>query len=208
MVTGAVLAVSTAPRALWYLTRGTGLVALIVLSAVVVLGVMTSVAWDSRRWPRFASQAMHRNLSLFALALIAVHVTTTVVDGYTPIGFVDAVVPFRSPYRSFWLGLGALAFDVLLAVALTSAVRHRLGYRTWKAVHWMAYASWPVAVLHGLGTGTDALSRIGLVVNGACLLAVAAAVAWRLNQPGAVPGPSRWTPRSPGAPRVFQEADR
>lgn len=171
---------SAGPTALWYLTRGTGIVALVLLTAVVVMGVLTVRGWTRPGWPRFVSQALHRNLSLFCLLLIGLHIVTTVADGYVPIGYIDAVVPFHSPYRSLWLGLGALSFDLLLALAVTSAVRFRLGYRAWKAVHWLAYASWPLAVLHGLGTGTD--RGLGPVVglDLACLASVAAAGGWRL----------------------------
>ena len=167
-------------KALWYLTRGTGVVALLLLTAVLVLGVLGTLRWRSGRWPRFLVAGLHRNLTLLAIAFVAVHVVTTVADGYAPIRLVDAVVPFRSPYRPVWLGLGALAFDLLLALTLTSLLRARIGLRTWRAVHWLAYAAWPLAVVHGLGTGSDArLGWLGLLTLG-CAAAVAAAVAVRL----------------------------
>ena len=172
--------VTTGPTAMWYLTRSTGLVALVLLTAVVVVGIVTSMGWRSPRWPRFVSQAVHRNLSLFCILLIAVHIVTTVTDGFAPIGYLDAVIPFRSPYRPLWLGFGALALDLLLVVALTSAVRHRIGFRTWRGIHWLAYASWPVAVLHGLGTGTDAAQRLMLGITAVCVAAVVGALGWRL----------------------------
>ena len=81
---------------------------------------------------------------------------TTVSDGYVPIGFVDVFIPFLSPYRPFYVGLGALTFDLLLAVLVTSALRHRIGYASWRFVHWLAYLCWPIALFHALGTGTDA----------------------------------------------------
>ena len=177
---GALLAASHGPTALWYLTRGAGIVALVLLSAVIVLGVATSLGWTSERWPRFFSQSLHRDLSLFCLLLIVVHVVTTVMDGFAPIGFLDAVIPFRSPYRPLWLGFGALAFDLFVILGITSVLRHRMGYRTWKVIHWLAYACWPVAVLHGLGTGTD--SRLGpvLILDAVCVAAVFGALGYRL----------------------------
>lgn len=171
---------TTGPTALWYLTRGTGIVALVLLTAVMVLGVLATMAWTSERWPRFVSQAVHRNLSLFCLVLIGVHIATTVADGFAPVGFLDAFIPFRSPYRPIWLGLGALSFDILIVVGITSGLRHRIGYRAWRGIHWMAYASWPVAVLHGLGSGTDAARGPVLLVNALCIAAVLGAVGWRL----------------------------
>ena len=132
-MTATVLAtVGHGSTALWYLTRASGLVSLILLSATVVLGTVASVGWTSERWPRFLSQSLHRNLSLFCMALIGVHVVTTVGDGYVPIGLADAVIPFRSPYRPIWVGLGAVAFDMLLAVAITSALRRRIGVAAWR----------------------------------------------------------------------------
>jgi DMSO/TMAO reductase YedYZ heme-binding membrane subunit len=156
------------------------MIALVLLSAVVVLGIATSLGWTSRRWPRFFSQTLHRDLSLFCLVLIVVHIATTVVDGFAPIGFLDAVIPLRSPYRPLWLGLGALAFDLFLVLAVTSALRRRVGYRSWKAVHWLAYLCWPVAVLHGLGTGTDARLAPTLVIDVVCVAAVVVALGYRL----------------------------
>jgi DMSO/TMAO reductase YedYZ heme-binding membrane subunit len=165
---------------LWYLTRAAGLVSLVLLSATVVLGLVASVGWTTQRWPRFLSQSVHRNLSLYCLAFIGLHVVSTVADGYVPIGIVDAFIPFRSPYRPLYVGLGALAFDMLLAVAITSGLRRRIGTGAWRAVHWLAYACWPIAVLHGLGSGSDPRLPGALLVFVACIGSVAAALTWRL----------------------------
>lgn len=177
---GLLATVGHGSTALWYLTRATGLVSLVLLSATVVLGTVASVGWTSDRWPRFLSQSVHRNLSLFCVALIGVHVVSTVGDGYVPIGFADVLIPFRSPYRPIWVGFGALAFDMLLAVAITSALRRRIGVAAWRGVHWLAYACWPIAVVHGLGSGSDARLPGAILVFVLCIAAVVAAVAWRL----------------------------
>jgi sulfoxide reductase heme-binding subunit YedZ len=108
------------------------------------------------------------------------HVLTTISDPYASISVVSAVIPFSSPYRRIWLGLGAVAFDLLLAVLVTSLLRVRVGLRAWRLVHWAGYLCWPVALIHGLGTGTDGAARWVLAVTAACALAVAAAGAWRL----------------------------
>ncbi len=168
-------------RALWYLTRATGLVALVALTATLVMGVVASVGWTTERWPRFVSQAVHRNLSLFCVGLVAVHVVTTVSDGYVPIGLTDAFVPFISPYRPVWVGLGALGFDLLLVVLVTSALRHRVGFTSWRYIHWTAYACWPIAMFHSLGSGSDARLPLALAVDSLCAAALLAAVAWRLG---------------------------
>jgi sulfoxide reductase heme-binding subunit YedZ len=173
-------AVAHTGTALWYLTRATGLISLILLSATVVLGIVASVGWTTERWPRFLSQAVHRNLSLFCIALLAIHIVTTVADGYVPISYLDAFIPFLTPYRPLWIGLGALAFDMLLAVGITSGLRRRIGVRAWRGVHYLAYACWPIAVLHGLGSGTDARLPIMVLIEVVCIASVVSAVAWRL----------------------------
>lgn len=177
----ALLAASGNGKTLWYLTRGTGAVALLLLTAGVVLGVMTSTRWRGPRLPRFIVSGLHRNITLLAVAFVVVHVVTTVVDKFAPIGYQDAIVPFISPYRPIWLGLGAVAFDLLLALIATSLLRARLGLRTWRTVHWLAYASWPIALVHTLGTGSDArASWLGLLAL-ACTVAVILVVLWRLG---------------------------
>jgi sulfoxide reductase heme-binding subunit YedZ len=167
--------------AYWYLTRGTGVVALLLLTAGLVLGVMGPTAFQTRRLPRFVVSGLHRNVTLLALAFVVVHVVTTVLDTYTPIGLRDAFIPFVASYRPIWLGLGAVAFDLLLALIATSLLRNRLGFRAWRAVHWLAYASWPVALFHSLGTGSDARSAWMIVLAFACTVSVVVAMLWRIG---------------------------
>ena len=172
---------AAAPTPFWYLTRSAGVVATLMLTASVVLGIVDFSRWRSDRWPRFLTDTLHRNVSMLALVMVVVHVITTVADGFAPIGFQDAIIPFLSPYRPLWLGLGALAFDLLLAVTVTSLMRKQFGYPTWRAVHWAAYACWPLAMFHGLGTGTDASSTWMLLLSAACLAAVVMAIGWRVS---------------------------
>jgi ferric reductase like protein len=183
-----VIAAAANAKTLWYVTRGTGVVALLLLTASVVLGTLSSARWKSSRLPRFVVGGLHRNLTLLAVALVVVHVVTTVADGFAPIRLVDGLLPFLSPYRPFWLGLGTVAFDLVLALVLTSVVRVRLGYRSWRFVHWLAYAAWPVALLHAFGTGSDArfgwMAVLGFVSCGA----VAAAVLVRIARDAGPPG--------------------
>ncbi len=178
----------TAPSPLWYATRATGVMALVLLTAVVVLGVVGVARVDTPRWPRLLSADLHRNLSLLAVAFVGAHVLTTVLDTYAPIGWISAIVPFTSPYRTLWLSLGTIACDLLLAVIVTSLLRVRLGYRTWRSVHWLGYASWPVALWHGIGTGTDSKLPWLLAIDAACVAAVTAAVGWRLTLAQRRPG--------------------
>jgi sulfoxide reductase heme-binding subunit YedZ len=164
----------------WYITRGSGAVALLLLTLSLVLGVLDVRRLQSPRWPRFVIDTLHRNAALLALVFLALHILTTVLDRFVSIPLIDAFVPFIGSYRPFWLGLGAVACDLMLAVILTSLLRQRLGYNSWRAAHWLVYACWPIAVLHGFGTGSDASKAWLLVINIACIAAVLAAVVVRL----------------------------
>jgi Ferric reductase like transmembrane component len=180
------LAATSGSQALWYLTRASGVVALLLLTATMLLGVLSANRWRSERWPRFAVADLHRNLTLLALVFIATHVLTTIVDGFAPIGLRDAFIPFASAYRPIWLGFGALALDLLLTLAVTSALRRRIGYRAWRLLHWAAYAIWPLALVHGLGSGSDARFDWMSLLTYACIALVGGAVAVRLmhSRPG------------------------
>jgi hypothetical protein len=171
--------------ALWYLSRGSGAVSLILLSAALVLGIVDERRWRSTRWPRFALHGLHRWVSLFAVAFLGVHILSGVLDSFAPIRLLDAVLPFAGTYRPLWLGFGALAFDLLLTVAITSLLKRQIGQRAWRAVHWLSYAAWPVAVLHGLGTGSDVRGGWLLAITAACVTAVWFAVLARVAR---VPG--------------------
>lgn len=175
-----IAAVQTATSPLWFATRATGLMAFVLISGTVVLGIVTSVRFASPAWPRFMTVSLHRNLSLLTITFVALHVLTTVTDPFAAISVVSVVFPFTSAYRRIWLGLGAVAFDLLLATLVTSLLRARISPRLWRAVHWAGYACWPVALVHGLGTGTDGGTRWVLAVVVVCALAVGAAGLWRL----------------------------
>jgi methionine sulfoxide reductase heme-binding subunit len=167
------------PSTYWYATRATGIVALLLLTLSLVLGVVDVSRFSSERYPRFLIDGVHRTVSLLAVAFLLVHIIASVLDSFAPISLIDGFVPFVGSYRPFWLGLGAVSFDLMLAVVITSLVRGRLGYRAWRAVHWLGYASWPVALLHGLGTGSDTHQRWVLILNALCVIAVIVAVLYR-----------------------------
>lgn len=178
------------PSPLWYTSRGIGLALLLTVTATVVLGTVTNGRWQADGWPRFLTAELHRNLSLIALALLLLHGLTVVLDPYANLGLRDITIPFASAYRPLWLGLGVLAGELLVAVVLTSLVRRHLGYGLWRLVHWAAYAVWPLAVLHGLGTGSDTASGWALLLYAGCAAAVLLAVLTRLalHLPEPTPG--------------------
>jgi Ferric reductase like transmembrane component len=184
------IATTLSPSTYWYLSRATGAVAMVLLTVSVVLGILGSLRFSSGpRWPRFAIDSLHRDTSLLVIALLVLHVVTSVLDGFAPITLIDAIIPFATPYRPLWMGLGTLAFDLLIALVVTSLLRRRLGYRSWRAVHWFAYACWPIAILHGLGTGSDVKSTWMLALTAACVAAVVVAALIRIGRaPSATPG--------------------
>jgi DMSO/TMAO reductase YedYZ heme-binding membrane subunit len=165
---------------LWYTTRATGTVALVLLSATMVLGMLTATRVGGTAVPRFAVGELHRRVSLLSMVFLAVHIFTAVVDTYVPIGWWAAVVPFTSHYQPLYVGLGAVAFDLLLAVLATSLLRSRLPAPWWRGVHWLVYACWPVAVVHAVLTGTDLRFGWMDVVVACCILSVLVALGWRL----------------------------
>jgi sulfoxide reductase heme-binding subunit YedZ len=166
---------------LWFTTRGAGIVSLLFLTGVVYLGILTTLRWQTRAWPRFATTGFHRNLALLAVVFLSVHIVTAVIDPFTSLGPLAALVPFSSSYRTLWLGLGVLALDLGAAVLVSSLLKNRLSRRTWRAVHWLSYAAWPLALLHGVGTGTDAAAPWMVAINLACLAVVGAAVLVRVT---------------------------
>ncbi len=167
------------PSAYWYLTRGTGVVALVLLTLTVALGVANVRRLRTETMPRFVVDAVHRNVSLLAMAFLLIHILTSILDSFAPISLVNAVIPFTGSYRPLWLGFGAVAFDLLVAVTVTSLLRRRFGHRAWRITHWAAYASWPVALLHGLGTGTDTKTGWMLTIIGGCVIVMIVAVVAR-----------------------------
>ena len=154
---------------------------MLLLTAVVVLGIATTTRREGQIWPRFLSARLHRNLSLMALVFLELHIATAVLDPFAHLGLRDAVIPFASTYRPLWLGLGVVAAELVMALAITSALRSRITYRVWRALHWIAYACWPLALLHGIGTGSDVRTSWFTVLDVVCVGAVfSALVGWRL----------------------------
>jgi sulfoxide reductase heme-binding subunit YedZ len=180
---------------LWYLNRGTGIVLVAVLTLSTALGVLSAFGAGSR-WPRFARQALHRNVSVIACALLVAHTVTPVLDTYVnhyaPISWIDALVPFVSAYQPLATGLGTLSLDLLVVVVLSSVARRRFGHRAWFSLHLMSYAAWALGLVHGFIEGTDARTTWGLGVTAGALLIVIAALVAR-------PGGRRAVEEAPGA---------
>ncbi len=167
---------------LWYLGRGSGLVAEVVLTLVVVLGAVSSVAGGRNPIQRrLLLQGLHRQLTLAGLVLLVVHIVTLVMDRYVDLDVLDVFVPFGSSYRTLWLGLGTLAVDALIAIVVTSLLRHRMSIRLWRGTHLLSYAAWAMAVGHGIMAGTDRTSPAVRMLAIGCAAAVAVALVYRLD---------------------------
>jgi methionine sulfoxide reductase heme-binding subunit len=170
----------TASTALWYASRATGVVLLVLLTVVMLLGILVTRQGRLPGLPRFAVTGLHRAISLIAVAFLLIHVITAVADQYVTIQLIAAVVPFTSSYLPFQIGLGAVALDLMAASVITSLLRARIGARTWRIVHWLAYAAYPIAIAHSIMSAKDLQSGALLGLTVGCVLAVTAAVGYRI----------------------------
>lgn len=177
-------------KALWYLGRSSGVVSLVLLTLVVALGIVTRSGRPLPGLPRFAVSAVHRSASLLAVVFLTLHVVTLTLDPQSQLRWLDAVIPFGSHPKPLWIGLGAASLDLIAALVITSLLRQRIGHRVWRAIHWAAYALWPLAVLHTIGTGTDMRQLWMRGLLAVCTFIVAWLIGWRL------------------APRFLDETDR
>jgi sulfoxide reductase heme-binding subunit YedZ len=187
--------------AFWYASRATGIVALLLLTAVLVLGILVNRQGRLPGLPRFAVTSLHRNLSLLSVAFIVVHVITAVLDTFVSIPIAAGVIPFASGYERLWLGLGAISFDLMLAMIITSLLRGRINRVLWRAIHLLAYLSWPIAFAHSIGASKDLQQGWLLGLSVACAVAVGAAVTWRLASA------ARQVPRAARVATVFAETE-
>jgi methionine sulfoxide reductase heme-binding subunit len=199
--------------AVWYLMRGSGVTALILLTGVVVLGILTSRKASLPTLPRFATMALHRSISQLAVVFLLVHVATAVLDPYAQVGVVDVLVPFVGSGQALGLGLGTLALDALAAVIVSSLLMKHVKRRTWRAIHWLGYGVWPLAFLHSIDIGSDSGTLWLRAIAAAMLAAIVAATAWRISgsrSPSAAPpdGRDRARAAAPGARRAAGPGSR
>ncbi len=166
---------------LWAVDQASALATLVLLTATLALGMLTRAHAAPSVESRTVLAAVHRTVALLMTAFLAVHVITAVVETYVDIGWLSVLVPFTSAYDRGWIGLGTLAVDLLVAVIITSLLRHRIPERWWRLVHLTTYALWPIALLHGLGSVT-VNTTITYAVTGACAVVGLGALALRLNR--------------------------
>jgi methionine sulfoxide reductase heme-binding subunit len=177
---------------LWYTTRASGIVALVLLTVTMVLGITTTCRARSRNWPGFAQQELHRRISILSMVFLTIHVLTSILDTFVHIGWLAAIVPFASSYGRFWVAMGTVALDLMLAVYLSSLLRSRMKPGTWRGIHWLAYGCWPIALAHTFGLGTDAGEHWVIIIGVLCVLSVGLALLWRTKttaSQGPLPSP-------------------
>jgi sulfoxide reductase heme-binding subunit YedZ len=165
----------------WYAARAAGIAAYVALTLVIALGLALAGKAQKRAWPRFAVEDVHRFGGLLVGWLVAVHVLTIAIDSYLPFSVGQLIVPFASRYRPLWTGLGVAAAELLVALALTNRYRPRLSHRFWRRAHYLNFAVWFAATLHGLGAGTDRSAPWLAVLYGVCVALVVALLLWRLS---------------------------
>jgi sulfoxide reductase heme-binding subunit YedZ len=166
---------------LWFLNRSTGVVTIVLLTITTVLGVLAIGGRPAGRVPRFVTQAFHRNVALLSMLLLVVHLITAVLDEFVEIRWYEVFIPFVGSYEPLWVGLGAIATDLMLVVIITSLFRTRMQHNLWRGLHISAYALWALAIGHGIGVGTD-MTESMWVLTVACAIAVPLAAALRLGR--------------------------
>ncbi len=177
----------SASHVAWYTVRASGYTALVLLTLSMALGLLLSLNVRSARWPRFLTNDLHAFTTLVALVFIAVHMVATVLDPYMHFGFTGALVPFASGYRTLGMAAGIVAAYLMLAVWISSRLQRKIGWRTWRALHYAVFAIYVLSVAHTLITGEDASSAWGRWVMVASVALVSALTALRALGGRAVP---------------------
>ena len=139
----------------WYVARAGGILAYVLLSGSVILGLLLSARAKLPKWPRFALEDIHRFVGLLAGTFIAIHVGALLVDSYMPFSLANILVPGTAPYRPVSVAFGVIAAELLVALALTNRYRKALSHRFWRRAHYLNFAVWLLALVHGIAAGSD-----------------------------------------------------
>jgi hypothetical protein len=164
----------------WYAARAAGVIAYVLLTAVVLVGLTLAGKLTVKRWPKFAVTDLHRFGSLLVGVFIGLHVLTIALDTYTPFSVTQLVVPFASSYRPVWVALGIVSTELLIAVAVTNMLKSRIPYRWWRRAHFATFLVWAGATVHGIGAGTDSRSLWLSTIYVVAVASVLAALTWRI----------------------------
>jgi predicted ferric reductase len=170
-------------HAFWYLTRATGMVSFVLLTASVSLGLLMT-AKASSRLRRNAIYDIHRFLALLTLTLTAVHVFIVLPDEFISFSVWELLVPFASPYEPAFMALGTLALYLMGVVVATFYMRPLVPYAAWRAIHYATFSVFAMALAHGIGAGSDSGTfwAQGLYFAGGGIVVVLLALrVWRIR---------------------------
>ena len=169
----------------WYVARAGGMLAFVLVTATVVIGLTMSSRVRLRRWPRFAVEDVHRFLGLLTWSFVGVHAFAMIADSYLSFSVGDLLIPGVAPYRPLPTALGVVALELLAALALANLLRRRLSYTFWRRTHYLNFVVWLLVFVHGITAGTDSDTLWGLSVYTTCAGLVGGFTAWRvLSLPG------------------------
>ena len=166
----------------WLIARATGLLAFALVSATVVAGLVLK----GRPLPMLRPAGVtdvHRFLSLLALMAVALHGVALVLDATVEVSLQALVVPGLVPYRPVWTGVGVVVAELMLLVHLSFRHRRRIGVKNWRRMHWVTYAVFVGAAVHGLLSGTDSDRPWALPAYVLIIGTVVGLTAWRATMP-------------------------
>ncbi|MBU6515902.1 MAG: ferric reductase-like transmembrane domain-containing protein [Acidobacteria bacterium] len=198
---------------LWYTTRATGIVALLLLTVVVTLGTLVANRVGGAFIGRFEVNEIHRSLSMVAVVFLVIHIVTTVLDSFVSTGLASALIPMTSSYKRVPVTLGTISFDLIMAVWVSSLLKLRIKNQTWRFIHWFSWLSYAIALVHVYLTGTDTHKGVGVVLVLGCAGVVALAGTWRfLRRPTRAAGRTALSPLAsapvPPRPRLPDSVPR
>jgi len=163
----------------WYVTRASGLVAYLLLWFSMVLGLAVTSKYLDHALDRVFTYDFHQFISLLSIAFVAVHIIVLMLDRYLPYTIWQILIPFISPYRPLWVGVGVIAFYLILLVTVTFYLRNRIGGRAFRVIHILSLAGYLGATLHGIYAGTDSsLPSMQLLYQGTGLVVLFLTVFW------------------------------
>jgi len=163
----------------WYLTRAAGLMGYFLIWLSTAWGLVVSSKILDSILERAFTYDFHEYLSWLGLAFIGIHVIVLMADKYLPYTLWQVLIPFLSPYRSFWVGVGIIAFYLSLLVTVTYYLRAKIGMATFRKIHYLSLVSYVGATLHGLYAGTDSVLPIAnLLYKGTFLVTFFLIIYW------------------------------
>ena len=171
----------------WYAARAAGIVAYLLLTAVVSVGIGLAGRMNGKGWPRFAVEDVHRFGGILVGTFIAIHVAAIAIDSYLPFTLTQLAVPFTDRYRPIWTALGIVAAELLLALAIANRLRRRMPHRLWRTTHYLNFAVWLGATAHGIGTGSDRSAPWMIAIYAVSTALVLSLLAVRVGRPRLVP---------------------